>query len=268
MNFKYSFFIIILLALNACDSTTELDLKEDTVVLDAYLYAGQAIDSIKVSLSNAASDTTDFETLDDLIITISDDNQSIELEPMGNGYYQKLDFFIETETNYSISFEYKETTISASTYIPAKKEATISLSEIEIEPITPGKPPSGTPHEPIEVTWNNSEGDYYYVLTQNIEENPEYIITALNGNDTRRRFSFITEPQIIDTYNVDARRDIQQYGTHEVIVFRVNPEYAALYETSGTTSNNLVQPPTNVENGLGIFTGVSSDTLILEVTEL
>jgi len=265
MNLKYSFFILFLIAINACDSTTQVDVKSDTVVVDAYLFAGQGIDSIKVSLSNAASDTTDFETLDNLTIRISDGNQSVELVPIGGGYYQKLDFIIQTETNYELSFEYKETTISATTYIPAKREATISATSITVAQITQGQPPSGTPPDPIEIIWDNPENEYYYVLTQNIEENPESINTAFGNGGAGRRFSFITEPQIMDVYNLDTRRDIQQFGTHEVIVFRVNPEYAALYETSGTTSNNLVQPPTNIENGLGIFTGVSSDTLILEV---
>lgn len=38
---------------------------------------------------------------------------------------------------------------------------------------------------------------------------------------------------------------------------------AALYKTSGNTSLSLSQPPSNVKNGLGIFTGVASDRLFL-----
>jgi len=38
-----------------------------------------------------------------------------------------------------------------------------------------------------------------------------------------------------------------------------------LYETAGTSSISIASPPSNIENGLGIFTGVSSDTVYLEV---
>ena len=87
-------------------------------------------------------------------------------------------------------------------------------------------------------------------------------------NGGQSRFSFITEPQITDFYAIDARRELPQFGTYQIIVFRVNPEYAALYESSGSSTLSLEQPPSNVVNGLGIFTGVSSDTLYLEVRKI
>ena len=105
-----------------------------------------------------------------------------------------------------------------------------------------------------------------------MEDNPEYI----NGNledllaegETPGRFSFRSEPEIMNFYAIDPRREIQQFGTHQVIIFHVNLEYAALYETSGNSSLSLTEAPSNVENGLGIFTGISSDTLFFEVNKL
>lgn len=67
---------------------------------------------------------------------------------------------------------------------------------------------------------------------------------------------------------MDTRRNLTQYGRHQVIVFRVNHEYAALYQSTGSSTLSLTQPPTNIQNGLGIFTGVSSDTLYFEVTKI
>lgn len=57
------------------------------------------------------------------------------------------------------------------------------------------------------------------------------------------------------------------YGTHQIILFKLNSEYAALYENSGTTSQSLTVPPTSIVNGYGIFTGINSDTLYIEVVE-
>ena len=120
--------------------------------------------------------------------------------------------------------------------------------------------------DPVEVSWNNEDGDYYYVLIKNIETDPEYVnenIAQLDG-----QFLFITEPLITDFYAIRTRQELTQYGTYQIIVFRVNPEYAALYESSGSSTLSLEEPPSNIVNGLGIFTGVSSDTLYLEVNKI
>ena len=142
------------------------------------------------------------------------------------------------------------------------------VNSLEGEKIEIGERPTFTQSDPIELNWNNDEGDYYYVYIKNIEENPEYINEMLTTGAFARPFTFITEPSIMDTYNIDTRRDLTQFGTHEIVIFRVNPEYAAMYATADATSTSIVEPPTNIENGLGIFTGVSSDTLYLEVGQL
>ena len=103
---------------------------------------------------------------------------------------------------------------------------------------------------------------------RNIEIDPEYVNENDAANDELSRLFIISEPQISSFYAIFPRRAFSHYGTHQIIVYRVNPEYAALYESSGNSTLSLAQPPTNVENGLGIFTGVSSDTLYLEVEKI
>ncbi|MEM7368673.1 MAG: hypothetical protein AAF587_08705 [Bacteroidota bacterium] len=98
------------------------------------------------------------------------------------------------------------------------------------------------------------------LLSQTNEE-----IKIKGSFDDIPRFRTISEPEITNLHTIDTRRGLQQFGTHRVIVFRVNAEYAALYESSGTSPVSLSQPPPNVENGLGIFSGISGDTLFFEV---
>jgi hypothetical protein len=57
------------------------------------------------------------------------------------------------------------------------------------------------------------------------------------------------------------------YGRYDVILYRINAEYASLYSENGSSSINLSQPYTNVNNGLGIFTGLAADTLRITVTK-
>lgn len=271
-------FIHILFASLLLFACTQEDISTvinpETVVVSGYLFGGQAIDSFRVtqSLSYANGDSI-LITLDDLNITISDGEEEVELAPLGNGYYQQLEYIVQYETVYAMTFEFNGDLISAETYTPAKREASISTTAIEVEKIDfSNGPPNGggglgEQPDPVEISWENPENDYYYVVVKNIEENPE-AINDFGEFGGGRRFSFISEPTIMSAYNINSRRDIQQFGMHQVIVFRVNPEYVALYETSGSSSTTITQPPSNIENGLGIMTGVSSDTLYLEVKEL
>lgn len=270
---RFSFLLSFLLA--ACEEESISTIDTETPVVTSYLYAGQSLDSLHVSLSfsYARVDTT-LITLNDLDITILANDQSYPLFNIGEGYYNNPGLMIEDGKNYELSFDYDGENISSSTFVPEKREATLSNTTLELEKITntggfPGGGGGFTEVDPIEITWTNTENEYYYVLIENMEENPEYVndfLAEMEGN-FGRRFSLITEPRITDFHSINPRREITQFGTHRVIVFRVTPEYAALYETSGTSSQSITEPPSNIENGLGIFTGVSSDTLFFEVKQ-
>lgn len=267
--------LLSLLLFTACEEDSISTIDTETPVVSSYLYAGQPLDSLHVSLSfSYARVDTNLITLDDLDITILAEDQNYPLFNIGEGYYNNPELIIADGKNYELSFEYDGETISSSTFVPEKREATLSSTTLELEKITntggfPGGGGGFTEVDPIEITWTNTENEYYYVLIENIEDNPEYVNDFLAELEENfgRRFSLITEPQITDFHSINPRREITQYGTHRVIVFRVTPEYAALYETSGTSSQSITEPPSNIENGLGIFTGVSSDTLYFEVKQ-
>ena len=259
----------------SCEQDSNLTtLTTETPVIEAYLVGGQPIDTFKVtqSVSYASQDSV-VTALDNLSIFISDGSNTttIPLNNIGDGIYQNLDFIIQNAQSYTMSFEFNGEVIAAETYIPASKEVaatttTIYMDKIEDNGSFPNFGDLQQP-DPVELQWDNQEGDYYYVVVQNIEEDPETINELIQRFTGGRRFRFISEPQVMDFYAIQPQREIQQFGTHQIIVFRVNPEYAALYETSGTTSTTISQPPSNIENGLGIFTGVATDTVFLEVVK-
>jgi hypothetical protein len=271
MKIKYIYIalIVALFLFEGCDTGSEIAFDTDTVVVNGYLFGGENIDSFRITKSNSYSETIDsLETFDNLEVSISDGNQTFLLASIGNGYYQNLNQIIENEKTYELSFDYNGKNIYSTTYVPAQKEVSISANSIAVEKIELGTMPSFTATDPIQLTWDNSENDYYYVVIENIESEPEYINERQATQARPRPFVFITEPSVMNSYNIDTRRDVEQFGTHQIVVFRVNPEYAALYATADATSSSIVEPPTNIENGLGIFTGVSSDTLYLEVNKL
>lgn len=267
--FSISCVYIVILGFTSCDSTTIEDFETDTIIVQSYLFAGNPLDSFRVTQSISYSSTSDeVITLDDLAIGINDGINTYYLESFGNGYYRNSDLIITEGINYSMEFQNDEIIVSANTYVPEKKEISIAPTEISIEKIelgVMGGPPTQT--DPINISWDNSTGDYFYVLVENIETSPEYINSNFANNIPNDR-RFITEPNITSEYNVDTRREIQYFGTYRVIVYRVNSEYAALYSTAESTSSSIVEPPSNIVNGLGIMTGISTDTVFFEVNEL
>ncbi len=251
----------------ACEKQSTEVIESKTTVVEAYLHAGKTIDSLKITQSLSLTIADSIIALDDLVVNISDSNNQYTLNSIGNGIYQNTELIIENDKSYRLEIERDGAVISAETYIPNKKETQISLTQValpKIELNTPIGIPTGS-IDAVEITWDNSEGDYYYTSISNIEIDPE----TVNENDTGQLSrSIISEPQISSFYAIFPRREFSHYGTHQIIVYRVNPEYAALYESSGNSTLSLEEPPTNIENGLGIFTGASSDTLYLEVVKL
>ena len=101
---------------------------------------------------------------------------------------------------------------------------------------------------------------YSLVVVKNIETNPERI----NLGVSEPVIIFRTNPIQTNTYPVRARL-FQYYGRHRIILYKINAEYAALYQDNGRSSLNIKTPFTNVINGLGIFTGINSDTVMLRI---
>ena len=55
-------------------------------------------------------------------------------------------------------------------------------------------------------------------------------------------------------------------GRYRVNIWRVNQEYAALYNTLPQDSRELYEPFTNIAGGLGVFTAFAPDTTSVTVT--
>jgi len=273
---KTFFCLIILLLLNACTEESSVIVDTKTAVVEAYLFAGQPADSVRIIQSYSyVRENTDLITLNDLEVQISDGQQTYNLDHSAEGIYQNPDFIPQSGATYVLTFDHNGETVRSETYVPQKRTISISKASVRLEKITDINDlinsGFGGNQDAIEVVWDNSEGDYYYVVIENIEDNPEFVndlLAEFQSNGNALRFFQITEPEISDFYAISTLRDLTQFGTYRIIVYRVNPEYAALYETSGTSSVSIATPPSNIENGLGIFTGVSSDTVYLEVIKI
>ena len=55
-------------------------------------------------------------------------------------------------------------------------------------------------------------------------------------------------------------------GRHRIVLVRTTADYAALFRESSNSSQSLVNPSITILNAYGIFTGLSTDTTYLRVT--
>ncbi len=272
----------------SCTEINNVILPGDKPVIEAFLAPNQKV-SMKVfteipySFEDEAGVSTNIEGLK---ILIGDDHGlSFTLKDMGNGLYESEETLGEVGTSYSMIFEYNGRTISASTILPPKPEA-FEISTATIERIErdlsggfiggggfgPGQGGGGFQQEDqaeLIMTWSNTEGVYYFVAAQYAEENLDPVVQFPENENgfirPQRRFN--NEPVQTSTSTMRPQQ-FEYFGRYNIILYRLNPDYAALYENNNTSTQNISTPLSIISNGLGIFTGVNADTLTLTVGRL
>jgi hypothetical protein len=243
---------ISIVSMIGCSATDPLSILTQKAVVEGYLAANQPID-IKITKEIPFSDSTmTLQTLDNLSIKVEGDGKSFILKPDTAGHY-KSDVLIQEGKTYTMSFDYNGKTISASTTIPTKPKSLQSSAATLVIPVSGF---GGQFPNPISISWDNATGDYFLIVVKNTELYPELINPSRPGGN---RF-FRQQPTQANIQQINARQ-FSFLGNHDVILYHVNSEYASLYNDSGNNSLNLQAPYSNVDNGLGIFTGISADTV-------
>ena len=262
--------------LTSCDTDNAAIPGGAKPIVEGYLVPNQPI-TIKVKKEIAYSeDVTNIETfISGLNITITGDGKTYALKSFQDTLYKSdNDVRLKVGVTYSLSFVYNGKTVSASTIIPTKPVSlTSGLSSIvrtrQVITTTGGLGRDVDGNQEVALTWANPNSDYHFVVTDNIEAKPDLIVTlptttSTTVNNFQRRFR--SQPVQGTTTNLRSQQFLY-FGKYNIVLLKVNPDYVALYNTSGTTSQNISTPPTTITNGLGIFTGINADTLKFQVRE-
>lgn len=269
-NINALLFIISCIAFSACDKVSTVD-TIDELTVQAFLHVGQSLDSIKFGKVIPLDSLQAFPAPNELQPkVITEDGEIIDLTYSGiDGIYGNLDLIIEQGKTYKLEVDYNGKTVSAETFTPSPpKNLTLSDAVVEMAKIESFQDlQNQVIPDPLEINWEAEEGAYYFIKVKNIEEDPEFVNNLFASSDFQRP-DFLTEPSINNFYTINTFRDITHFGTYEVIIYRVNPEYLALYEDNTNGSGSLNEIRTNVQDGYGIFTGVNSDTIYFEAKEL
>ncbi|RKD92538.1 DUF4249 family protein [Mangrovibacterium diazotrophicum] len=262
------FFIFGSLFLFSCQEENESEETANDPIVEAYVYEGSS--NIDVKLSEIIP-FQDLNSEDETMISNAEVSVSIngneflldEKSDMPGHYtYDGSDMSIQAGQIISFYLRYNETDITAKTEVPEKpQDVQLSESVKYIEEINNLIDLANIGESSVEVSWSNPDNSYYYLTVKNIETDPE----TIDPNNYIPDVDGINTPPLPTDFSILWLNQLNDYGTYEIIVYKVNSEYVDLYNSRQQNSQTLNEPLTNIENGYGIFTAFAADTVYLEI---
>ena len=242
----------------------------DTFVVQAFLFAGEPVTEVTVTgvLPIDADSTALAAPIPDARITIFREAAPFDLAPTGGEpgryHYPGDDLAVEIGDIFALEASYGDRTATAETVVPVPPHG-LTLSTTVMAPPEFGVRGGGFQpgaEEAMVLRWENSAGAFHYVVVDNLEAEPApFAESPFGGAFTRR---FVQRPTAADSTLINAR-SLTHYGRHRIRLYRVNEEYADLYQGLNQDSRDLNEPPSNVRGALGVFSAFSADSAFFEV---
>lgn len=286
-NFIIIIFSLILGSFISCEEVT-IYTPNERFVLQAFLYANEPVwdVSIKNAVPLTVADSVG-EPINDAVITLYKNKIAyilVSSSDTGTYHYPEDDLIIETGDEFSIEATVDNKTATGTTFVPESPQSvfmsaeTIELPEIDLEGASGGYGGMGVMRDlmeamqafELEVFWDNPNEELHFVVIENAEADQESIFPDFGGNFGRAggpgAFKRITMPTRESSQQINFG-EIQFWGDYVVKVYRVNKEYNDLYENLEQDSRDLNEPPTNIKNGLGIFSAFNSQNVYFKVVK-
>jgi hypothetical protein len=253
--------------ITSCKPTDYTQEAADIPVIEAFLVPGKVPEVTITRIIPYAADEADSIAVPlaglDVNLKIKGSDYILREDTAGSGKYRYPadSMLIHPGDTIVLHTLYHGAVIESSTVVPSAP-ASLKMST-DILYYTSGNPSSWLSAGEIDLTWENSAADFYYITVENVETSP----VALNTMAENMPKFGISPPSKGNQFRI-GMRNVTYYGTHRVIVYHVNPEFAELFDNPGMSTVAMTEPPTNIKNGLGIFTAVYPDTLYFEVKKL
>lgn len=274
---KYTFlifFTLLVFCLASCTKVEELDFESNFVV-EAFLFGSEPIENIKLKTTYPLEATEDISApINDATVQLLKNGNIYQLQSSGDeGFYHYTgnDLNVSSGDVFQLEVNYNNRVATAQTIIPspptnvAINENTVTIPRVGLNPAGLQSLREVLQGLLINVTWDNPNEDWYYIVVENIEQNDDPIFPP-QVEEALQNFRFVSDPTQSNTQIVIGA-GLRHYGTHKVTVYHVNQEYADLFENRTQDSRDLNEPPSNIENALGIFTGFDSQSVFFEVVE-
>ena len=272
---KILFFLLILMAFQSCNPVPES--ISDNYVVEAYVYAGEPVRDIAIKelipLEEPEGESDVIETAD-VVLSKGGSDYPLSYNAFNRRYrYEGNNLEILPQETLELRIDVNGRIATGTTTVPTTPVGlTISKEEMVIPEIKSaadflvGNPLEGAE---VTVTWSNPGNELHYtsvefrsnllkpILPPDVQEVVDGIIED---------FGIITTPGTDTTLTVMGAT-LPSYGLYIVKVYKVNQEYADLYESETQDSRELNEPPSNIINARGIFSAFASDSIFFEVVK-
>ena len=248
--------------LASCDTSPTTPGGSVEAVIEAFLFAGEPVTDVRItSTVELGSADTVGVGINDAEVVLIKGGQRYELTvgAENDGYYRYtgLDLAVNEGDVFDLEVSYARGVATARTVVPARPDTlTLSADSLVIPSFGFGGFDPAIFNTRLIARWPNPSGNLFYVTIEVVDKSPTEIGGRAQGGFRR----FIFPPVAADSFAV-APFSLAYYGLHEVRVYHVNTEYAALYESRLQDSRDLNEPATNIRNGLGVFSAFSSRTV-------
>lgn len=257
----------LFLSLISCEAIPQTEFTDRPVVC-CYLASGESPVLTVQKLIPFQSDAVfSSEDIDRLEITVTDVTAEKDylLSCTGDGNYSNGQLIAESGHEYRLSFTYDNIPVTAVTTVPSEpQEVSFSATSIEVMSFQPpAMAQTKASKDGIEITWKNDDGDYYIVEGKT---NSSSTVRELDEDEYMPSKSFkLSYTQ--GSSSTLASSDFNYYGSYQISVIHINQEYAVMSQGGSTSSATLVDVKGNVDGGYGIFTGISSVTRTISVSQ-
>jgi hypothetical protein len=248
-------YLLVLLLITACKKENT-NATVNLPVVQGYLMPAEAV-TVKLTQQKALTDTAKYgAAISGLKVYVSNGNTNVLLTETTAGTYTYTDTtFVVAGKTYTLKFNYLTYAVSAQTVVPPKLLTFATVhSAIDIPSST--SPNSGNTTLDL-LTWDNPDS-LNNVLVFNNLDGKAFPLNPYGANFSQ---NFEINTNRASYYNLTAAT-FPYYGHYQFILLSVNQAYIDVIKSnSNSTSQNLVNNPTNIVNGLGVFTAMQADTL-------
>lgn len=268
--------VLGLLTCITCLQCSEEVKTEDNFVMEAYLFSNENVKNIKINqILPIESGDTIAPAIEDARVVLKKELQEYVLQfdkTSKTYFYQGNNLQVTPNDLFEITVINKSRTATATTVVPQPTKGLqlsgdkINIPQIQLNFSTRDQLVALFANARLTVNWDNSGNELHFIAIESLEKFdpifPSNFPSTIVG--LFRTFRFVSAPNRNDSYEI-VGLSLETYGRYRVKVYRVNKEYADLFENQTQDSRDLNEPPSNVTNAFGLFSAFASDSAFFDV---